>query len=168
VERLEDRHEVVAPREGRIAGVASGDGDALGQPSLRDIGAGESDRGLVRVEAVDPHLGIGTRHGNARPGGAASHIGDPSRRIAAETRVNVDNGGQPLRAQQLQKSRPVLPRLSLAWIGPEGAPRDPLAAAKRLEQRGQRAREPHHQLDDGGEPIEAVGIEQHLGMLGGQ
>src|SRR5215510_9946815 len=89
----------------------------------------------------------------------------PAPHATSATRAGGSAESRACTSKEAQEGRTVLPRLPLAGITAEVAPLDPLPGAESLEQLGKRTGEPHHELDDGGEPARAVRIEEHLGVL---
>ena len=139
VDRLEDRHEVVAALELGIAGVAVLEANPVVQ-SCSAAFARDLDGCLVDVEAVHRHLRVGAG-GDARPAGAAGGVRDRGGRVCLEPLVHVRDGREPLRAEQVAKDGTVGALLRLEAFPPVGCPVDPAPGSECLSTAGAEAKD---------------------------
>ena len=93
-----------------------------------DVLLGGGHRGLVRVDAVDAHVGEGFGQGDARPSLPHADVGDARRRVRLQTGDDVRHRRDPLLRQEVGERGAVDPRLSLVQVLAVVGVRHPVAA----------------------------------------
>src|SRR5215472_11470414 len=94
-------------REPWIRGVPDREFDPVGDAGLSRVAPRLIDRRRIKVKTVDRDLWIRLGDADAGPTGSAADVRDQRGRVGAKASVELGYGREPLRAQQLQKPRPV-------------------------------------------------------------
>ncbi len=105
------------PRELHLGGVAEVQGHPVLDSAAGQVLSSGLDRGPVAVDAVDPHLGVGARDGDARAALSASDVGDPGGWVGGEARVDIPDAREPLAAEEVVEHRAREPGLALVEVG---------------------------------------------------
>lgn len=76
--------------------IANVEGHPIAHAGVASILVRELDRRFIEIEAIDAHLGVGTRDGDPGPADAAGDIRDPRRRVSDEPLVDGRIAGTKL------------------------------------------------------------------------
>ena len=127
----------------------------------------EFNGGVIKVESVHARHRVGTGDADAGPPRAAADIGHPRGRIGPQARVHIGDRGQPLGAELREEGGAVHPRLPLAHVHPIVAIRHTAARPEGVEQGGEGIDRADRDLRQRREVIEAIPLDKHLDMPGG-